>query len=455
MGYFRDPDFQEHLLKFVCRDRTFLKKMSSLGLLSERDFKPRKGEGMIEAYWIAQKAFQYWKDYREPIGGLLRTEMLDFVRENQRKIGTRSRDKLLELVDNIKKSDSLVAVEAVEKKVIEFKQRREMSTAVREIIALQEKGELNPSKFQRVIRNAIKNYDSALKISHYTDKDSVEKRIKRREKNSDKLFPFLMIEPLDKEIRTFPRGEIGIILAKYKTGKSTATVHMAKAYALQGYNVLLFTLEDILDMVEDRLDASFAGIKMKRLADRPNKLRRRMRKALEKVRGRIRVIDGTEGMSVQRMEEIWDGQRNQGFTADVVLIDYDEGIIPPENHKGESGETREMKDIYKSIKAFASSRDIWIWVNAQTRRGKGQRKMVVTGDDAAMDISKIKRAAMGIGIGDGPEELGDDSRFLYIMIHRYDKARFGFPIMGDFTRSIFYDRSATEEAVATLKKDKD
>ena len=450
MSYFYEPDFQEKLLIPYCRDRNFLKKMS--GILTPEHFKPRRGEGMIEAYWIAQKAAQYWKDYREPIGGMLKTEMLDHIRVNKKRMGSKSRDRLLDLVTTIQKGNGMVAVEALEKKVIEYMRRQQMKRAVNELIDLQENGGLSPERWTKIARKAVDFVDNTLKVSDYTSKDSVDKRIKRREKDSGNKYPLLFIDPLDQEIRTIPRGEYIVVLAKYKTGKSTFAAHMAQAFALQELNVMLFSFEDPMEMVEDRLDASFTGIPMKRLMDKSKKLRRRMRRRLEIVRGRIKIIDATEGMTIQRMEEIWEQYRNQGFVADVVIAENDEGITPPEHHKGDGGERREMMEVHKEFKHFVAKRMLYGVITAQTRRGKsGQRKMIVTGDDAAIDISKIKRAGMGIGVGDGPEEFGDDGRYIYIPIHRYDKSRIGWPIKGNFSKAIFYDKEATIEATNALQ----
>jgi hypothetical protein len=454
MSYFQDQDFQEKLLVPYCKDRNFLKRVS--GILAPDDFKPRRGEGMIEAYWIAQAAAKYWKDYREPIAGMLKTEMLDYIRVNKKRIGSKSRERLMDLVESIQKGNGMVAVEAIEKKVIDYKRRKQMKRAVNELIELQENGGLSPEKWMSICRKAVEFTDHTLKISDYTNKESVEKRIKRREKDSGRKFPLLFIDPLDQNIRTFPRGEFGMGLAKYKIGKSTFAVHLAQSYALQEFNVLLFTLEDPGEMVEDRMDAAFTGIPMKRLMDKSNKLKRRMRRRLQIIRGKIKIVDGTDGgMSLQRMEEVWENFRNQGFDADVVICDYDEGVVPAEHHNGDGGERREMMEIYKDWKRFISRRQLYGWILAQTKRGKsGQRKMVVTGDDAAIDISKVKRCGMCIGIGDGPEDFGDDGRYLFIAAHRYDKSRLGWPIKGNFQKAIFYDKELTVEATNALQDKK-
>lgn len=453
MSYWKDEEWLERVLVPLCRDRNFLKRMG--GILSPDDFKPKKGEGVWEAYYIALKAFEYYRDYKEPIGGLLRPFMMDYVRENKRKIGNKGKDKIIELVEQIKRNKDAVAVEAIEKKIIEYKRRREKSRAVRELISLQEKGELDDSTFDRICRKATERRDYYLGITNY--EEEVDKRIKRRIKNSDRQFPSLMINEFDNNLRTFPRGEFGLLLAKYNLGKSTAAIHLDIAYAMQSYNVLHFTLEDSGEMVEDRLDSKLSGIPMRRLTDKSSKLRRRLKRSLEKMRGRIKIIDGSdEGMSIQRIEEVWENYRNQGFVADMVLIDYDEGVLPSEHYKSDSGERREIQEIYKAYKRFLSKRMIWGWMLAQTVRGKsGIRKKIVTGDDAAIDISKVKRCALGLGIGDGPEEESDDARYLNVFKHRYDKARIGWPIMGNYKKATLYDQELTQEFNINLSKKSD
>src|ERR1700722_4960282 len=175
-GYFRDVDFQEKMLMFLCRDRNFLKKTS--GILKEADFKPKGGEGSWEAYAIALKAFEFWHKYQEPIGGSLRHEMLDYMEQNKRKLGHKTRDKILDLVDNIRNANGLVAVEAIERKVMEYKQRQAMSHAIKDIINLKEAGELNPQKFYKICREAVEEKDHSIRISNY--EEEIDKRITRR-----------------------------------------------------------------------------------------------------------------------------------------------------------------------------------------------------------------------------------------------------------------------------------
>lgn len=451
MGAFHDSEFQERILQGLCGDRNFLKRTA--GLISADDFKPRHGEGTWEAYYIAEQAFHFWNEYREPIGGMLRHQMLDYMEENKKKLGRKSRDNILDLVNKIRNAEKLVAVDSIERKIKEYKQRQAMSSAIKEFIKLKETGELTPKKFYMLCKEAVEDKDQSISISHY--EKEIEKRIHRREHQKNIRYPYLFIEQLDRVVRTFPKKNIGIALARYKTGKSTFAVHLDQSYALQNLNVLHITTEDPKEDVEDKLDASFAGIKLKYLADKPKRLRRKLNKALERLRARIKIVDATEGgVTVNRIEEIWETQRNQGFDAHVIIIDADEGIEPATHYKQDNGEIRQSKEMYSSLKRLAARIDGWVWVMAQTQRGKkGKRQMIVTGDDAATDISKVRRCAMAIGIGDGPEEFGEDGRYIYIAAHRYDRQKIGWPIMGNFKYGIFYDKERTARYLSRLKKE--
>lgn len=445
MSYWTDPDFQKNLIAFLTRDRSFLKKTS--GLLEVDDFKPRKGQSN-ELHLLAELALKFWRQYDEPVGGMLRTEVLDMIREQ--KLGSRLKQKLLDVVDEIRANHNLIAVEALEQKVIQYKSRRAKQQAIDELIALQEKGNLTDERFLQICQNALHRFGHGYKITDYLT--SLEKRIRRRQLESLRKFPYLLIDQLDRDIRSIPRGSFAIALSKWNVGKSLFLTHIAYASALQGYNVLFVTLEDPKSEVEDRLDGLLTGLPIRRLADIPRKLRRRFKRAKEKFHARIKIVDGTEGgFTVQKIEDIWERLRNRGFVADVVIVDYDDEIAPTFHHKGESARRMEFADIYRDMRKFAARKDIYLWSAAQARRGKDNQQ-VVKGDDAAEDISKIRKVALCIGIGNAPKNWGQDGRHLFVARHRFDRAKIGWNIMGDFKSGIFYAREATIDMLKKTEK---
>lgn len=442
-GYFKDPDFQQKLVMFLCKDRNFLKNVAPM--LKAKDFEPRKG-GTPELYYIADIALNFWREYGEPIGGMLRTEVQDLARK--KKLSDKSRERLLDIVDGIRKADGLVAVEALERKVVEYKARRARQAAVAEIIQLEEDNALDNEKLVKICSRVLKNFGSPYTIVDYFE--DMNTRVSRRRLEKLRKWPHIFIDPIDERIRVLSRGNIGLALAQYKVGKSVFLVWLAYAYALQGYKVLYFTLEDPREEVEDRLDSLFTRVAIKSLINTPIKVKNRFKQAKSIIKAKIKIVDGTEGgMSVAMIESIWDQERNKGYAADLVIIDYDDEIEPPKHYGSDKGARRfEFADIYRELRRFASRRKIYLWTAAQAKRGK-EDQTIISGKDTAEDISKIRKVAFCMGIGRNPD-FGVNGRYLYIAAHKYDQSHIGFNTVGDFTCGVFYDREDTVEAEATV-----
>lgn len=444
MGYWRDPDFQQKLVMFLCRDRNFLKDIAPI--LTSEDFTPRRGESR-ELSWIADLALEFWRSYNEPIGGMLRTEVLELAKK--RNVEGTAKEKLLAAADAIKKADNLVAVEALKSKVIEYKARRARQAAVAEIIQLEADGELSNQKLADICNSVLKNFGSNYTITDYFE--GLEGRLIRRRMEKLKKWPSIFIDPIDERIRVLARGNVGLLLAQYKVGKSVFFVWLAYAYAMQGYKVLYFTLEDPLEEVEDRLDALFTRIAMRSLINKPNTTKKRFSSTKEIIKAKIKIVDATDGgLSVGMIESIWDQERNKGYNADVVLVDYDDEIEPPRRYGNDKSARRfEFADIYRELRKFASRRRVFLWTAAQAKRGQEDQK-IIKGEDVAEDISKIRKVAFCMGIGRN-SDFGENGRYLYVAAHKYDLSRIGFDVVGDFAKGVFYDKEATDVMVEKMK----
>lgn len=442
MSYFNDEEFRENMLGCLVQDRRFLKRVG--GMLRVQDFEPLDGEGEKgEARKnLAGIALKFWKDYREPVGGMLRTEVLDFIRINRNTLGEKGRSELLRLTDKVQDKNLAINREAMEEKILAYKARMKFRNAIETLIELQEKNELTRKEWIRVTREAGDTQGVLNEITDYSE--NLEQRILRRFRNEEQDLPYLFIEPFDMNVNTAPRGQISVALAKYGTGKSVFMAHIAHAYAMQGLNVLFFTLEDPVLMVENRMDAALTDIPLIKLTSSSGELRKRFWEEWSIVRGKIKIVDATTGdWNVSRMADTWDLLRNRGFIADLVIVDYDKKIEPPSHYKSENAYILQSTDIYKELGKWAKRDDVFMWIAAQARRGKNsdEKQIVVTGDDAAEDINKLREAGMCIGIGYSPKDLNaaPNGRFLYVAKHRFDKSLMGWPIMGNFEMGRFYD----------------
>lgn len=448
MSLFQDPDFQLKLLAFVCRDINFLRDHAHL--LEPDDFKPARRDGPQEPWVVATTALEFYQKYREPIAGMLRVEMLDYARKNR--LGDRQKNRLLELVQTLRDKTKLVAVDALSEKVIEYKKERLKLEAVTKLTDLMESGDLTDDRWLQICMDGINKFGK----HDYTAVDylnKLEDRIFRRTIQPGRKNPYFLIDPLDELIKGISRGMILMFLAPWAKGKSLALIHMDMAYLLQGLNVLHITLEDPMDLVEDRLDAAISCLPIKRLDELPKKLRKRFAHYKKLLRSQMRIIDGTDGgISVARIVEFWEREYNRGFCADVVTVDYDDEIKPA---RKQEQRRHEFADIYRDMRKFAAEKNVYLCTAAQTGRDTEDKK-VISGKDTAEDISKVRKVALAVGIGQG--EWGQDSRYLNVARHKFDRQHVGCHIMSDLERSSFYDREATlarqiEEYEEKEKKD--
>jgi len=427
-----DITLRRQVLRAAVRDRMFLKTVCHD--LSP-DIFPDKAEQIV-----AEIALRFWEEHNEPVGGLLRSDAEDAARHNR--LSSEERKKLRDLVDKIQSGGmELVPVKALEDRVMSIRRDTFFDHALEEIITAQEKGKLSTVTLEGIVERAQHELTDRLFMS-YDFLEELEKRIKRRAAKGED-YPLLMIEPLDEQICAIGRGMFAIFVGPYSSGKSLYLLHVALAYAMQGLSVMYITLEDPKDILENRMDSCMTGIPLSRLHRMPNKLRRRFEEMRSLVRGRIKIVDATEGgFTMSKAEKLWEQERAQGFTADAVFIDYDEEIECEKKFTGEMARKREFEEIYKRIRRFAKKLDIIVWTAAQTKRGTTGKK-IITGDDIGEDISKAKKSFLAIGIGQDAEKA--HVKHLYIMRHRLDRSKFGVDVCSDFESAVAYDADATRK----------
>lgn len=447
-SWWKSADFQKPLLSFLCRDRNFLKRCG--GLLQAKDFKPNRDEGP-ERYIVATLALEFWRKYKSPIEGMLRPNVNDYISKHA--LGKESKKNITELVDWITRGERLVAVEAMEDKVLEYLENKRMRDAIEEMITKREEGKLDKETFRGICLKVVEwSGKSKRSITSYHEEKSLEQRIARRKHNTKDKRPLLFLPGFDSKSLAIGRGDLGLWLAPYKKGKSLALAHTADAYAKQALKVLVFTLEDPVDEWEDRMDAATAYIPIYKLNNLPNKLRKRFKKFSRRISGQIRIIDCTDNpVTIADIEETWENLRDQGWTADVIIIDYDDEIKPVKARSGESARRHEFGDIYRDLRQFLARRSLIGWTAAQTGRLPEGTK-IISGNKVAEDISKIRKCTLVLGIGQGETHL--DARYIFVAAAKRGPSRFGFEIMSNPSNGIFYDEELTHEMITLNGKKK-
>jgi len=427
-----DVGYQDSLLSLILNDRAFLRRHSTL--LAAADFKPASNSGSRDRWIIATKALEHYRKYREPIGKLIGVELKDHVRIAR--FGKDRAKELAGLARNLLRDDP--SAKAVSDRLIEWRLTAERTKAIDEIIELNAANELTNEVFAQIVRRVSSVEDSVgVEVAEYYA--SLEERIIRRAFRKDSRYPAIMIDPVDQMVRSIARGQLGLVMAPYKRGKSLFLIQIAKAYTLQGLNVLYITLEDPKDDVEDRFDAGIAEIPVKEVGDDPAQLRKRFARFRRLIKSKLKIYDGTDGgITVSKVIQIYETEKELGFKADAIIVDYDEEIEPEQNNQQRR---MDFDQIYRALRRFMAKEQLLGWTAAQTKRNTSDLKIIV-GDEIGEDIGKAKKVACAFALGRG--DWGDESLYVHVAAHKFDRGNIGCNIMPDLPRMLIFDRDATQ-----------
>jgi hypothetical protein len=434
---FDDQTFLEALTALICRDQTGLRSCSQY--LSADDFQPLEADPYGRSRWIvATRALEYYNKYRTPIGNLLRSDLIAYSR--QISLGERISSELLEYADRILKA-KLTGPEEITDKVVQYKSEIQRAHALEEMIDLQARGELTDERWLGITNSIVQNGASSAEapIDFFSGLDT---RISRRQfKEQYRRCPFFFIEPLDQMVRGIGPGNLGMILAPYKRGKSSMLLHLALAFTIQRFNTLVVTCEDPVQEVEDRLDAMISHLPIKHLADDSNLLRKRFDRVRRVTANRMRILDRREsGTTIAKIEQDILRLRDQGFLTHAVIVDYDEEVSPAKKYQ----ERRfEFQEIYRDLRRLCARYEMLGWIASQTE-AKTKNLRIISGDSTAEDKSKVRKVGMAIGMGRG--DWGSNSIYLWVAAHKFDRQEIGCNIVSNMEKMLIYDRQRTEEA---------
>ena len=446
-SYFSSPHFVDSLLMFLVNDREFLKEAGHL--LTAEDFQKRNKHEGNEQQTVARMSLEFWQRYREPLGKMLRVECREMARHAG--MSEDNKKRLFEYAEHLTNGHKRVAATAMLERVRKYKVEHKLALAMQQMSERIRKGTLTQDEFLKIARDASQvEKEIGRPIDIFEDRE-LERRISRRAlQRRRQRYPVLLIDPLDRMVRMIARGHLGLLMAPWKRGKTMFFVWLALSYALQGYNVLFFELEDPKEDMEDRFDAAITALPLSRLGEVPTKLRDRFQHYKRLVRSRIKVVDGTDGATtIGGVESVWEQERNRGVTFDAIIIDYDDEVRP---QRKQQERRMEFADIYRDYRSFLGRHSLLGWIATQTNK-KSDDLRAISGKHIAEDISKIRKASMALALGQG--DWGKDSIYGFVAAHRYDVQYVGANFLTDKDRGLIYDRDRTlaQEKLEREKKE--
>lgn len=434
---FSDEAFIDRVVSLLAHDAKAIHTMRPL--LSATDFKPLKGAKWGNQRWVvADRCLQYYDRFHQPVGPLLRADILEYangLQLSERQVA--SLDEYLVELAGI----TVTHAEAVVSKVTTYKLEHARADVLQELAQTLSAGQMDDAKWTELFQRGLLRTDKSQAIDYFNTLDS---RMDRRDlKWRHSQIPCFMIEPLDAIVQP-PLGpkQLGLILAPTSRGKSLFLIWLALHYVLQYCHVLFITLEDALEEVETRLDSAVTRIPYLQLETRPAMLRDRFESYRRLVNAGLHIVDGTEEKyTVAMIERTILDQRERGFLPHVLIVDYDDYLVPATPSRDRR---QDIDAVYRDLKRLGAQYNLITWTAAQTQRNTSSLKILV-GDKVADDIGKLRKSTMTISMGKG--EIGEGSLFLYVAKHKFGQAGIGCNIMPNLEEQVIYDNAATIRAL--------
>ena len=371
IDYTFGEEFQTHALAVLCRIPGAVLRYRSA--LDHTYFSTRSNRE------IAEVLFQHVDEFRAlPQRATLSEALKEQIGEDEQ---TRVQ-KALRLLYKEDVSDA----QAVLQRLIEFGKQQALVNAVLDSADKLDRGD-------RTIRPLI---DQALMVGE----DLLDVGLEYAKTVGDRIAHYKNPESTRRTIRTgiahmdalldggLGRGEMGVILAPPKRGKTTMLVNIAygAVTSVERLNVVHYSLEmnqeRINQRYDDRLMGEASSLRKSDFVRFEKELRRRVGRTM---RGRLFVKNyATRSATVSKIRSHLSLLSTRGFHPDLVIIDYAD-IMKPERRLGEI--RHEQAGIYEDLRTLAGDLDCALWTASQTSRG-ALEKEVITIDDFAEAFEK-------------------------------------------------------------------
>ena len=269
-----------------------------------------------------------------------------------------------------------------------------------------------------------------------------------------------LIPPIDDLLKGgLEKGELGIILAEAKKGKSQALVHFGVAGVLGRYKVAHFVLEGMTQQTTLRYQARMSNIEYNRLEidaitkeekTRLQELSRRYKNYLE-----IIPFNQNWNYTVLDVEAKLREMERAGNKPDLVVIDYADLL----RHHEKTKEKRfEQTEVYRDLKRLAMIHGIALWTASQAVRPADgpEKEYLLRAKDISESYEKVRIADLICTLNQTPAEKEMGILRFHFDIYRSNDTDRTYRLVTDFSKAtLFSKRYGLIESVPEWKRKKD
>jgi len=253
------------------------------------------------------------------------------------------------------------------------------------------------------------------------------------------------IAALDQILRGgLEKGELGILLAEPKKGKSIGLTHMGcMAIMMRFGRVAHFLLEGTTEQGILRYESRLTGIPYSRLekdeisheeSDRIGDIRR-------KYAGRLEMIPMNKhwNYTVLDVESKLKELQRAGKMPDLVVVDYGDLLKSSTPMKEKR---HEQTEVFRDLKRLAVMYKVAIWTASQAKRPENEpeKEYLLRAKDIAENFEKVRIADLICTLNQTPKERGEGVLRLHVDVYRSNDHDRTIRMICDFSRMIFHSK---------------
>lgn len=238
-------------------------------------------------------------------------------------------------------------------------------------------------------------------------------------------------------------GELGVVVAPYKSGKTSVLVSLGASAVLSGHRVFHVSGELGKWQMLHRYDLRLSGCTSEELMQRQSRIKAARKRVVE-AGGWLQVRDSAhERITPLKLERMIERLPE---LPDLIIVDYIGLMRADREYSGEHGRRAELGELARELRRVAALFGRPVWTAAQANR-EASRLGTFSGTEIGEDISILQTCDVGVCFICTPKMREQGRGVLTIdgqrIGYEYDRE---IPLTVDFRRMLILEREAKDGA---------
>lgn len=240
-------------------------------------------------------------------------------------------------------------------------------------------------------------------------------------------------------------GELGLIIAPPKAGKSTLLVHLGATAVRDGRRVLHIVLEGSRRMIADRYESAINDINYESVREGTIPNTAEVAAKYRSMQGRLVLRAFTDRWDVTAkdighvLEEL---DRYNNWKPELIVIDYGDLMKGRGNYGTDYAQQR---DVYRDLMTLAKQ-GYAVWTASQSRRPDENQEGPITSRQVSDSYEKVRVASFICSINRTPEEAQKGEGSIWAEMYRDGVAGVSIPFTHKLGHFLWHEKEFRKKA---------